>query len=456
MNIFAWMKKIVLNNIVLAVTSLLSAGTYSFAQIPATPEQRTVVEKEYGVKSVVRKYDTHAEMMADPNKTGGEYFMYSFDDVRLTPAPKGYKPVYISHIGRHGARYAISDKVYENLRKILADAHDSGKLTEAGESLRQRYEAFYPSVAFRGGELTHKGQEQLRGIADVMYRDFPDVFKGKTTAEVLCTVTPRVIVSMNSFMDELKGLDNDLTYSLECSTSIMPLIHPNGGANPYRVKTRIPASARAKADSLLSARVDVRGFCSKYFNDTDFLEKSYGLWKFELDLRTVILDLQCLDNEPSDTFEDIFTFEELFAIWEVWNFNGYLSMGRSPLTDNKGVLNTSAILKNIIECADRDLASGQIQLSLRFSHDTAILPLVSYMKLDNFGAVVSNPEEVKNWWRSDFIPMASNLQLIFYRSKRTPEILVKVLYNGHEASLPIPQAAPSFYSWATFKDYYRD
>jgi len=63
---------------------------------------------------------------------------------------------------------------------------------------------------------------------------------------------------------------------------------------------------------------------------------------------------------------------------------------------------------------------------------------------------------VKNWWRSDFIPMASNLQLIFYRSKRTPEILVKVLYNGHEASLPIPQAAPSFYSWATFKDYYRD
>ncbi|HBH09721.1 MAG TPA: hypothetical protein DDX40_10025 [Rikenellaceae bacterium] len=456
MNIFALMKKRLLDNVVLAVAALLAAGTYSYAQTPATPEQRAAVEEEYGVKNVVRKYDTHAEMMADPDRTGGEYFMYSFDDVKLTSAPKGYKPVYISHIGRHGARYAISDPIYENLRKVFMNAHSAGKLTEAGESLRKRYEAFYPSVAHRGGELTHKGQDQLRGIADVMYKSFPEVFKGKTNAEVLCTVTPRVIVSMTSFMDELKGLDKDLTFTLECSKSVMPRIHPTGSMNPYRVKTKIPAAARAQADSLRAARVDVKGFCSKYFNDTDYIEKEYGLWKFELDLRSVIIDFQCLDDVPADRFEDVFTPEELFAIWEVWNFNGYLSMGRSPMTDNKGCLSTAAILNDMIKSADRDLASGDINLSLRFSHDIAILPLVSYMKLDNFGAVLTDPSDVKNWWRSDFVPMASNLQLIFYRSRRTPEILVKVLYNGHEASLPIPQSAPSFYSWTAFKEYYRN
>lgn len=36
--------------------------------------------------------------------------------------------------------------------------------------------------------------------------------------------------------------------------------------------------------------------------------------------------------------------------------------------------------------------------------------------------------------------MASNLQLIFFRNKKNPEILVKVLYNGHEAMLPLPEA----------------
>lgn len=54
------MKKIVLNNVVLAVAVLLAAGTYSFAQTPATPEQRAAAEAEFGVKNVVCKYDTKA------------------------------------------------------------------------------------------------------------------------------------------------------------------------------------------------------------------------------------------------------------------------------------------------------------------------------------------------------------------------------------------------------------
>ena len=64
MNIFALMKKIALNNVVLAVAVLLAAGTYSFAQTPATPEQRAAAEAKYGVKNVVCKYDTHAEMIS--------------------------------------------------------------------------------------------------------------------------------------------------------------------------------------------------------------------------------------------------------------------------------------------------------------------------------------------------------------------------------------------------------
>lgn len=440
----------------LAVALAITAGTYASAQTPATLLTRAAVEAEYGVRDAVRKYDTFAEMMAERGRLGGEYFMYSFDDIRLTPPPKGYKPVYISHIGRHGARYATDERIYENLRDAFVKAHIECKLTEEGERLFNRYEEFYPSVALRGGELTHKGQEQLRKIASGMYNNFPGLFKGKTRAEAQSTTTPRVIMSMLSFADELKGLDNDLSFSFECSRRLFPDIHPNGASNPGRVKLKIPASARAKADSLLSSRLELKAFCSRFFNDVDYLEDSYGLWKFALDLRSVIIDFQCMDEEPSDKFTDIFTPEQLFGIWESWNYNGYLLMGRSPETGGKGCLSSAAILRNIIDLADRDLSSGEVQLSLRFSHDTAILPLLSYMRLDNFGALVSDPGDVKNWWRCDFVPMASNLQLIFYRSKRNPEILVKVLYNGREASLPVPQSAPSFYSWKAFKDYYKN
>lgn len=456
MNVFALMKKIILNNIVLAVAALLAAGTYSFAQAPVTLEQRLAVEAEYGVKDAVVKYDTRAEMMADKDLLGGEYYMYPLDDVKITPAPKGYKPVYISHIGRHGARYGLGDSVYETVRKVLSDAHKVGKLTEAGENLYSRYEKFYPTVANRGGDLTEEGQMQHRFIAATMYKEFPEVFKGKTKAAVLSTAVPRVMLSMMSFMDELKGLDKDLTYSVDAGRVYLPILEPDGGQNPFRVKTQIPAEAKATSSAMQAALIDSKAFCSRYFNDTDYLESTFGMWQFESNLRTVVVGMQCLDGEQSDTFSDIFTFDELFGIWEVRNYNGYLYMGRSPLTDNFGCTKNAAILENMIKDADSDLASGEVQLRLRFSHDTAILPLVSYMRLDNFGAVVDDPKDVKNYWRSDKVPMAANLQLIFYRGKRTPEILVKVLYNGHEASLPIPQVAPSFYSWTAFKEYYRN
>lgn len=439
-----------------AVVVFLAAGTYSFAQAPATPEVRAAIEAEYGVRNAVVRYDTKAEMMENLNKTGGEYFMYPFEDVSVTPAPKGYKPVYISHIGRHGARYGVADGLYETIRKVLGDAHEAGKLTEAGEDLYARYERFYPTVAHRGGDLTQEGQRQLRGIADVMYRDFPEVFKGRTRAVVLSTAVPRVMMSMLSFLDELKGLDRDFTYSVDAGRVFLPILEPDGGQNPYRIKTQIPAEAKATSAAMQEALINPKEFCSRFFTDTDYIESAIGMWQFESNLRTVVVDIQCLGGEQPDRFEDIFTPEELFNIWEVRNYNGYLYMGRSPLTDNFGCLKNAAILESMIESADEDLASGDVQLRLRFSHDTAILPLVSYMCLDNFGAVVTEPSDVKNWWRSDKIPMASNLQLVFYRSSRTPEILVKVLYNGCESSLPIPQVAPSFYSWTAFKEYYKD
>lgn len=415
--------------------------------------QRSRIETEYGVKDAVCRYDTKEDIMSDISRAGGEYFVCKVSSDKVTEAPKGYKPVYITHIGRHGARYAISDDIYENLRNVLHNAHKDGKLTESGELLYAQYEKFYPEVAYRGGDLTQKGQQQLREIASDMYAAFPNVFKGQTHAEVLSTMVPRVLLSMTSFMDELRGLDKDFSYTVDAGRIYLPSIEPNGSSNPFRVKTSTTEEAKASAAKLTESLIDPDSFCSRYFTDTDYLESAYGRWKFESDLRTVVVDLQCLDFE-TEYFENIFTPEELFNIWEVRNYNGYLFMGRSPLTDNRSCENNGAILKDMIEKADRDLASGNIQLSLRFSHDTAILPLVSFMRLDNFGAVVSKPEDVKNWWRSDGIPMASNLQLIFYRSRRNPEILVKVMYNGKEASLPIEEVAPSFYSWNTFKAYY--
>ena len=44
------------------------------------------------------------EIAADRNKAGGIYCLYAAPKDAPVPAPKGFKPFYISYFGRHGAR----------------------------------------------------------------------------------------------------------------------------------------------------------------------------------------------------------------------------------------------------------------------------------------------------------------------------------------------------------------
>ena len=77
--------------------------------------------------------DPFDEIRRDHGKAGGVYYMYQFDSaLKRTVPPKGYKPFYISHYGRHGARYVLSDDQYELPYSVLSKAAADSALTETG------------------------------------------------------------------------------------------------------------------------------------------------------------------------------------------------------------------------------------------------------------------------------------------------------------------------------------
>ena len=78
------------------------------------------------------------EIIADIDRAGGVYYGYTTPTENYTPAPKGFEPVYISHYGRHGARYMTHDYMYDYPVNVLNKAHADGKLTEYGEDVRRR------------------------------------------------------------------------------------------------------------------------------------------------------------------------------------------------------------------------------------------------------------------------------------------------------------------------------
>ena len=107
----------------------------------------------------------------------------------------------------------------------------------------------------------------------------------------------------------------------------------------------------------------------------------------------------------------------------------------------------------MIESADADIASGDTQLRLRFGHDAGLMPLLVFLDVNGFGRTASSFEEAVRIFPSYDMPMGASLQLVFFRNSEG-DILLKVLLNEAEATLPLPSSQGPYYRWNDFKEHY--
>jgi hypothetical protein len=115
------------------------------------------------------------------------------------------------------------------------------------------------------------------------------------------------------------------------------------------------------------------------------------------------------------------------------------------------------LLRKIIEQADSCIQQPTTNVHLRYGHETVILPFVCLLDLNGFGLVTDdfNQLESSGWINYRAVPMASNVQFIFYRKTPTDRNpLFKVLLNENEATLPLPSKRAPYYRWSDFRKYY--
>ena len=77
---------------------------------------------------------------SDVDSLRGMYHVYEPPEIVDTPAPRGYKAVYISHYGRHGSRYHLSSSIVTRGLDSLKAASGRGTLTPVGEEVLARLE----------------------------------------------------------------------------------------------------------------------------------------------------------------------------------------------------------------------------------------------------------------------------------------------------------------------------
>ena len=352
------------------------------------------------------------EIKADIDKAGGVYFMYPFDTPSATPAPKGYEPFYISHYGRHGARYILSNDQYDNVAEVLRRARADGKLTARGIDACDRFLAIYPHLKGRAGDLTPKGQMQHRRLAGRMYAAYPEIFRRHPH-----------------------------------STG-----NPAGTAEDFRYKSA-DAPWRPEWRRFCEERIDVETILARLFTDTAYARSICDPLKFEQDLFSVAAHMQCTDLDES--FYDLFTFDELCRFWECDNYTYYVEKGPDPRNRGRGTALAETLLDDIVSRAGEDMAAGEPSVRLRFGHDGCIMALLTLMRIDGWTTPVTDPAKIKDVWQVHRIPMASNMQFVFYRNKKNPDdVLVRVLLNEKELRLPLPGDRAPYYRWEDFRDFY--
>ena len=103
--------------------------------------------------------ESRKEIGQNVNLAGSNYLAYPVPTKPLTPAPKGKKPFYISHYGRHGSRFLIDRDDYYKTLDIFCSADSAGKLTDMGKEVMSKVRLMCRESDKRYGELTELGAQ---------------------------------------------------------------------------------------------------------------------------------------------------------------------------------------------------------------------------------------------------------------------------------------------------------
>lgn len=394
---------------------------------------------------------TRLEILEDPNKSGSIYYAYPVTDSHNTPAPEGYEPFYISHFGRHGSRYLISNDDYSRIEKALHKAYKAGALTDLGIDVMHRVDSVLKETRGRGGDLSPLGVRQHRGIAERMFTAYPEVFQDDTEISAVSTMVVRCVLSMDAFCERLKELNPGLKIKRDASEKYLNyLCYYSEESGKLRKEVLDPLANKYEKDKTKPQRL-----MASLFKDPSYVEKNIDAQKLTWDLFYLASDMQ--DGETKLSFYDIFTPDELFDLWRVFNFRFYTSSGNYP--GNKGMMidNASNLLRNFIETADEKIATGKPAATLRFGHDMNLMPFAGILEFEGMRGKVEDPDRVYEVFADYKIsPMAGNVQMIFFRNPENPDsdILVKMMLNEEEQHIPVQTENWPFYKWEDVKAYY--
>lgn len=371
------------------------------------------------------------------------------DGIGYTKAPAGYRPFYVSHMGRHGSRYQMTNKtdVFGEPLRILDSLSKAGLLTASGDSLRQELGIMKEAHKGYDGALTIKGGLEHQGIASRLCAREKGLFSQPDRQNVGCISTniQRTILSMANFGMALGRENPGLKISCQVGLNSIPNVKPCREEKPEtNIKDSIEFYQR-----LFISNLDAREFIGRISDGKAGLtnDQTYRIF-------IAAAGAACLDEIVNPL--RFFTCGELLQLMKACNlrfagsYGGYPEYAREQSRMDKN----RKYLRDIIAKADAAIEGNGYCADFVFAHDGNIGPLNRLVGIYEDLPDVNLGELWRYWPSWENICMATNLQIVFYRN-RTGNVLVKILRNEREMTLPeLEPEYKNFYSWKKVRRYW--
>ena len=407
---------------------------------------------------VIKKDQMSAENLG---KFAGSVYEYIAPTEPLTPAPKGFKPVYLTHFGRHGSRFLDNASNYDRPYNILKEADDAGALTDFGKDVLRRVGIIRAEADQRAGDLTPKGMQQHRDIARRMVENYPELFKDGKTIMARSTTSHRVLVSEYSALMQIIRMRPKIRIDYDSSNHDEPWMYTEDRAVSAH-KRKINAAVQefnqrhTHPERLMKALFKDPA----YITDVQGRDQSGSLYSSLYDLASY-----AQGSDPGVDLKDVFTYDEWYDLFLINNMRWYSQGGYSPLTDNVVPYGHCVTLQNFIDFADEALAGNGVSVMLRFGHEVTLMSFFSLLDLNGSGYSTDDLESVADHWVAyDLAHMGGNVQWVFFRDRKG-DVIVKFLMNEEEATLPesVPfykdgkgREQKPYYRWEDVRKFYQD
>ena len=361
-----------------------------------------------------------------------------------TAAPKGYKPFYISHYGRHGARSNWEGSMYADILGKYEKAHQVGILTAAGEAAREQIAEAIRIHDHMDGRLSYIGQQEHKQIAERMYKNYKTVFTGGSKkVNAVSSMVPRCIISMNAATGQLKALQPNLDIRWDTGETFQKYI-----SSDHSREARKYINGVLK-DYYAAHVPDTAAFCAKVFTDAKKAGEIAGSMVSFMG-ETFNMATTCPAFGLDDRLFRLFSEDELYWYAQGISMTFYLGQCNSVEFGDSRMERAKPGLDDIVSKADAAIATGEYCADLRYGHDYQALALASLLGFEGVAERLDKDSCV-NWpgWR--YTPFAANIQLIFFRNK-AGDVLVYPLLNEREVSIIGLKGGP-YYKWDDYKTY---